>query len=179
MNLTEVVRRLGPIPAAVCELADKKVLLCGCQAGPRQEGVAGNWSGACWLSEANAHIASSLGGRDSCSPRLGSQRLGMERAEAQASRDHRAQSRGPGSLAVEAVAPGFHSREPPGPVVKLSELFTRAQLSLPVGKGGRAPRPSSEKLDTTWGGCGQQWAVAMTGCRGAGRLDCLQRWGCC
>lgn len=135
------------------------------------------WGLACWLSEANAHIASSLGGRDSCSPRLGSQSLGMERAEAQASRDHRAQSRGPGSLVVEAVAPGFHSREPPGPVVKLSELFTRAQLSLPVGKGGRAPRPSSEKLDPTWGGCGQQWAVAMTGCRGAGRLDHLQRWG--
>lgn len=40
------------------------------------------------------------------------------------------------------------------------ELFTRAQLP-PAGEGGRAPSPTSGKLDPAQGGCGRPWATAM------------------
>lgn len=57
--------------------------------------------------------------------------------------------------------------------MKHSELFTRAQLSLAVGEGGRAPSPTSEKLDPAQGGCGQQRAMAVPSCGEAGGLDSL------
>lgn len=124
--------------------------------------------GGCWGVEVSAHLDSYLEGTPVSKARHGEARgSGCPRPR--------------GSLNPEPLAAwlwglwlrAFHSHEPPRPAVKHRELFTRAQLSLVVGEGGRAPRPTSEKLDPAQGGCGQQRATAVPSCGGAGGLDSL------
>lgn len=137
--------------AVVCDLADKGPLLCGCQVGLRQE----EWLGI-------GVEPAGRGGRNPCPLSLllwgwrrllheaGSPRAGRWGGEAVGCPRPQGTIRGPrqpGSRAFSSPSPC--SREPSGPAVKPVNYSQGLSSPWWAGEGGRAPSPTSGKLDPT------------------------------
>lgn len=165
MNLREVDSRV--VPAVECDLADKGLLLCGCQAGLRQEGCLGIGVGPAGRGGRNPRPLSLLfRGVETPAPQ-GWIQQGAGEGKLWASLGCRAQSEDPGSLAPESAAPHHPcSRAPSGPAVKPVNYSQGLSSPWWAGEGGRAPSLTSGKLDPTQGGSGWwPWAMAMASCR--------------